>query len=455
MKVMKQPTELNSIGLLLETARTSGFRTLVLGDAEPVCCAARSGGRDLELLVEQHALASYSQLLVASGFCSIGMGKGAHTDHAFRFLGYCEHCCKLVQLNVSTVLNLSSVHGTSVLVKSAPAIFNATEKLSVVQKEKVLDIITCVCSAATVPEYRFRLKQCLLARARSLAECCAPCVIQLVAGAMLGNEAGRYIVKLLEGLESWETDLLLSELKRLLIEAEQVEVTRNFHVPFFGKHKQQRAQRLTDSAANHRRAPVVLITDTELQYSYASRLKELFGAKLDCRLEHYATLDNNGHRAVSHKVDGKGLATRLSFAVSALKLALENYGQYRRVHALARGGVLVVVPGYPPYCKDKTAPLLNHWLDSGHLLWVLAAKIERYVYRKISNGVVDSHLIIEASRTVASLDVKNVFNEKRLNLQLSNLPVASRYKAKIPRGLSQSEALSRMVIQTLKVIATP
>ncbi len=320
---------------LLGAAKDSGIQLIVCSDSTNLCC---SGGEVscVELLVEPGVEAVLGVFLRTAGFCHIQTVESAGSADCTKYLGYCEACSTLVQINVFSAIVLASSPGRQLVSRSSSSLFYGTGTLSSEQVTSAILLVRLICSAAILFQHQTRLRHSMLHRAQQLfcqdntAELCK------VATTLCGTEAARYVVKLADTNEEWEVDVLLPELWRELLESNVIEY--NHHTPsvLLPSYYLRHARRLTDTEGRIANAPVLVTLQSCGQGADNEKLPKMFQKYLDTSV---VRCEQVSHPATDRPDDFTG--NNLSVACKALYRQLSCYLRTRKIQKMAAGGVLV------------------------------------------------------------------------------------------------------------------
>lgn len=321
----------------------------------------------------------------------------------------------------------------------------------------MVESISYVCAASVLYEYQTRFRRKLMKRAKECFNQCDLDLFQSASASLVGDEATKYIVKLMEITVNWEVDLLLHGLKRELENASEVDYNPGRLLSFVGPLKAGEKQRLMNTRAEIRPAPVVVIMNDDAADTGTQCASRLVNSRLDCRyLEFSGGLEVDPPGVQPSSLPDGSLLQNTYLAFEAVATVLKNYRQICRARWFARRGMPVIVSGYPvvDFPGVFSVPKLKFWVKSDNLVWRLIARFERFVYEKISSHEVD-HLIVVASSQntgpVAS-DV-NAFEIRRRSQAMKDIPINAKSKKLIDAYSSPLEVQAQIVEQILIAVA--
>ncbi len=441
---------------LLEKAQAAGFRLIVRSETTDLCCAGGSGGV-LDFLIERTSLTGFSKFLNGLGFYRVAASRSADTATVEKFLGYCEGCAALMQLNLVTDVTIGDLSGQPMALRSTADLFDSVAYVGMKQTSTALNSISKVCAASMHYEYQIRSRQQLMKQARESFQLCELSSFERTCIALLGVEASEYVVKLMEPLNNWEVDLLLQELRAILENANSIAYRP---ARLFARKTGTaggKKQRLTDTHAYIRRAPIVVISRTDAQVNNLLPLQQVLGDRIDARVVSFCTGDR-GDTVADHQSDSReqSLFAKGAQVVSALTLAGRNFLRFRKMESLAGKGVVVMVPGYPvvDFPDGFDLPKLKLAGDADNYFWRLAARVERAVYERITAGTVDCLIVFNTSKhTCDSNSGLTELEERRRARAITNLPLNCRHKRVIDESATDSQAMSIIVGQVLLAAA--
>ncbi|MEM7259024.1 MAG: hypothetical protein AAF404_16730 [Pseudomonadota bacterium] len=445
------PTRSRSVQRLFEALHTADIQTILFDSEGGICCSGVEHC-SADLLIRPDSLPAFTRLLATHGFYRVATCRSAGTS-VIKYLGYCECCEKLMRFNVSTEVTVGSLSGNHLVLRHMQGLYECFQQAGASKTSHVVETVSCVCAASLLYEYKARSRHRLLLQAREAFKHCDVELFQETSESLVGAEATRHILKLVDTFVGWEVDMLLDELWRVLEKAQEVDYNPG-RLLLRKADSTQNEQRLTCGGARIRRAPIVVVTDANPASDHAAGLHRLLSSTLNCRLVAFHGIDHNDHNdSQQHSQDlvQPGIAQ----VCGALYTAVKNYLKFRKSRSLAQKGIVTIIPGLPvlDFPDLFNVPRLKFLMTHSNLLWRLGARAERRIYEKISAAAVDCLLIVHSVPPAAKDASTSSFEKRRRTQAIKSIPIKATRKLLVNPDNGLQVAQAQMVEQVLMAAA--